>query len=101
MRKSPPVGTQWAEKPPGDRRTIPAELYHAVMRLPPEHQFDREKVNAAADPRRESVWIYEYGHKRIGDVDWIKVFATEEAASSWLAKNDPGVAWAYPIETET
>jgi hypothetical protein len=49
---SPAVGTQWAEKPPGDRRTIPAELYHAVMRLPPEHQFDREKVNAAADHDR-------------------------------------------------
>ncbi|MGY4285521.1 hypothetical protein ACVWXO_004741 [Bradyrhizobium sp. LM2.7] len=27
---------EWAEKPRGDRHTIPAELYHAVMDLPPE-----------------------------------------------------------------
>ncbi|MET4041851.1 hypothetical protein ABIC03_003542 [Bradyrhizobium sp. RT6a] len=93
---------QWAEKPWGDRRTIPADLYHSVVRLPPEDQFDREKVNAAAEQRQELVWIYEDGHKHIGDVDWIKVFATEEAASAWLAKNDPeGIAWAYPIEAET
>ncbi|MCK1728256.1 hypothetical protein [Bradyrhizobium sp. 142] len=92
---------EWAENPPGDRRTIPAELYHAVMDLPPEDRFDREKVNEAAQQRPASVWIYEDGHKRAGDVDWIKVFATEEAATAWLAKNDPeGVAWAYPIERE-
>lgn len=27
---------EWAEKPRGDRHTIPAELYHAVMDFPPE-----------------------------------------------------------------
>ncbi|MCK1477892.1 hypothetical protein IVB27_24590 [Bradyrhizobium sp. 197] len=42
----------------------------------PEDRFDREKVNEAALKRQESVWIYEHGHKRAGDVDWIKVFAT-------------------------
>lgn len=39
---------EWAGKPPGDRRTSPAESYHAVMDLPPEDRFDREKVNEAA-----------------------------------------------------
>jgi hypothetical protein len=80
---------------PGDRRTIPAELYHALMDLPPEDRFDREKVNEGAQQRQQSVWIYEDGHKRAGDGDW------KEAASAWLAENDPeGVAWAYPIERE-
>ncbi|WP_035968344.1 hypothetical protein [Bradyrhizobium sp. WSM1417] len=91
-----------AEKPPGDRRTIPAYVYYSMMRLSPEDQFDREKVNAAAQQRQEWVWIYEDGHKHIGNADWIKVFATEEAASAWFAENDPeGVVWSYPIETET
>lgn len=39
---------EWAGKPAGDRRTSPAESYHAVMDLPPEDRFDREKVNEAA-----------------------------------------------------
>lgn len=92
----------WAEKPQDDRHTIPAELYHAVMRLPPEDRLDREKVNTAVEHEQKSVWIYEDGHKRVGDVDWIKVFATEEAANKWLAENDSeGVAWAYPVEGQS
>jgi hypothetical protein len=47
---------QWAEKSPESLLTIPAELHHAVMTLPPEDRRDRTKVNAAAaraaDPER-------------------------------------------------
>ena len=47
---------QWAEKPQESFLTIPAELHHAVMTLPPEDRRDRAKVNAAAaraaDPER-------------------------------------------------
>jgi hypothetical protein len=47
---------QWAEKTPENLLTIPAELHHAVMMLPPEDRQDRAKVNAAAaaaaDPER-------------------------------------------------
>jgi hypothetical protein len=47
---------QWAEKSPESLLTIPAELHHAVMTLPPEDRRDRAKVNAAAaraaDPER-------------------------------------------------
>jgi hypothetical protein len=39
---------QWAEKPPESLLTIPAELHHAVMTLPPEDRRERAKVNAAA-----------------------------------------------------
>ena len=39
---------QWAEKSPESFLTIPAELHHAVMMLPPEDRRDRAKVNAAA-----------------------------------------------------
>jgi hypothetical protein len=38
---------QWAEKPPESLLTIPGELHHAVMTLPPEDRRDRAKVNAA------------------------------------------------------
>jgi hypothetical protein len=39
---------QWAEKSPESLLTIPAELHHAVLTLPPEDRRDRAKVNAAA-----------------------------------------------------
>jgi hypothetical protein len=39
---------QWAEKPQESLLTIPAELHHAVMMLPPAERRDRAKVNAAA-----------------------------------------------------
>jgi hypothetical protein len=33
-----------------------------------------------------------------GDVDHLKVFASEDAANRWLAENDPeGVAFEYPV----
>lgn len=94
--------SEWAEKPPDDRHTIAAELYHAVLRLPEGERLDREKVNTVASRIEKTVWIYEDGHKRVGDLDWVKVFSTEEAAKWWLVENDPeGVAWAYPIEPES
>jgi hypothetical protein len=39
---------QWAEKSAESLLTIPAELHHTVMMLPPEDRRDRAKVNAAA-----------------------------------------------------
>jgi hypothetical protein len=36
--------------------------------------------------------------KQVGDVDYLKVFASEEAAETWLAENDPeGVAFEYEV----
>jgi hypothetical protein len=38
--------------------------------------------------------------REVGDVDHLKVFATEEAAERWFAENDPeGVAFVYPVLT--
>lgn len=92
---------EWEKKPPDDRGSIPAELYHAVMRLPEGQRLDLEMVNTVASRIEKTVWIYEDAHKRIGDLDWVKVFSTQEAANGWLAENDPeGVAWAHPIEPE-
>jgi hypothetical protein len=46
----------------------------------------------------ETVWIYINGAKEVGDVDHLKVFATEEAAERWFAKHDPeGVAFEFPV----
>jgi hypothetical protein len=43
--------------------------------------------------RAITVWVYVNTAKEVGDVDHLKVFATEEAA-----ENDPeGVAFEYPV----
>jgi hypothetical protein len=45
-----------------------------------------------------TVWIYINTAKEVGDVDHLKVFASEDAANRWLAENDPeGVAFEYPV----
>jgi hypothetical protein len=35
-----------------------------------------------------TVWIYVDTNKEVGDVDHLKVFASEEAAEKWFAEND-------------
>jgi hypothetical protein len=45
-----------------------------------------------------TVWIYVENSKEVGDVDHLKVFATEEVAEAWFAENDPeGVAFEYEV----
>jgi hypothetical protein len=45
-----------------------------------------------------NVLIYVNTSKEVGDVDHLKVFASEDAAEKWLAVNDPqGVAFVYPV----
>ncbi|MCK1574573.1 MULTISPECIES: hypothetical protein [unclassified Bradyrhizobium] len=101
---------EWRYKPPGDRRSIPAELYAAVTSLPEADRSDRQKVNEVVrshdEVRREgrTVWLYlddyENGESRtMGDRGWVKVFASGGAADAWLQDNDPeGVAWEYEVE---
>jgi hypothetical protein len=38
---------QWAQKPLDSPLTIPTEIHHAVMSLPPQDRRDRAKVNEA------------------------------------------------------
>lgn len=46
-----------------------------------------------------TVWIYVDTSKDVGDRDHLKVFADEDAADRWFAKNDPeGVAFKHPVE---
>ena len=45
-----------------------------------------------------TVWIYVNTSKQFGDKDHLKVFATEDAAETWLQENDPeGVAFEYEV----
>ena len=45
-----------------------------------------------------TVWIYANTSKQVGDKDHLKVFATEDAAETWLQENDPeGVAFEYEV----
>jgi hypothetical protein len=37
-----------------------------------------------------TVWIYVDTSKQVGDVDHVKVFASEEAAERWFVEHDPG-----------
>jgi hypothetical protein len=44
------------------------------------------------------VWIYVDTRKHAGDIDHLKVFASEEAAERWFAEHDPeGVAFEYAV----
>jgi hypothetical protein len=44
------------------------------------------------------VWIYVDTSKDVGDVDHLKVFASKDAADTWLQENDPeGVAFEYEV----
>jgi hypothetical protein len=45
-----------------------------------------------------TVWIYVDTRKQIGDVDHLRVFASEDAANAWFAEHDPeDVAFEYPV----
>ncbi|MBW5440795.1 hypothetical protein FXB41_40475 [Bradyrhizobium canariense] len=100
---------EWRHKPPGDRRSIPAELYAAVMSLPEADRSDRQRVNEVVrshdEARREgrTVWLYLDYHdgapRTMEDPGWVKVFASAEVAERWFKENDPeGVAWEYEVE---
>ncbi|WP_369725629.1 MULTISPECIES: hypothetical protein [unclassified Bradyrhizobium] len=59
---------EWRHKPPGERRSIPAELYAAVMSLPEPDRSNRQRVNEtirsheAARREGRTVWL---------DLGWI------------------------------
>jgi len=37
--------------------------------------------------------------RKVGDPEWVKVFASEDAADRWFDQHDPeGVAWEYESE---
>ena len=45
-----------------------------------------------------TVWVYVDTRKQVGDRDHLKVFASEDAAETWLEQNDPeDVAFAYEV----
>jgi hypothetical protein len=45
-----------------------------------------------------TVFIYVNTSKEVGDAEYIKVFATRDAAEKWFEENDPeGVAFEYEV----
>jgi hypothetical protein len=45
-----------------------------------------------------NVFIYVDTSKEVGDPDHLKVFATADAADTWLGENEPkGVAFEYEV----
>jgi hypothetical protein len=45
-----------------------------------------------------TVWIYVDTSKEVGDLDHLKVFASKDAAETWLQENDPeGVVFEYDV----
>jgi hypothetical protein len=47
------------------------------------------KSRAGGNPM--TVWIYINTAKEVGEVDHLKVFASEDAAERWFAEHDPEV----------
>ena len=46
----------------------------------------------------KTVLIYVNTNAEVGDVDHLKVFASEDAAEKWFVENDAeGVAFEYPV----
>jgi hypothetical protein len=53
---------------------------------------------AQAEEREMTVWIYIDTSKDVGDAEYLKVFASKDAAETWLQENDPeGVAFDYEV----
>jgi hypothetical protein len=53
-----------------------------------------------AEPPEEmnTVWVYVDTSKRVGDLEYLKIFGRRDVADDWLALHDPkGVAHQYPI----
>jgi hypothetical protein len=45
-----------------------------------------------------TVWIYVDTNKQVGDREHLKVFASIDAADTWLQENDPeGVIFEYEV----
>ena len=45
-----------------------------------------------------TVFVYINTAKEVGDVDYVKVFANQEAAERWFEENDPeGVTFEYEV----
>ena len=72
----------WDDLP--SRRLNPATLDRATA---------LEQARAAATAARDgqSVWIY-VNIAKVGDPDYLKVFASQEAVDAWFTENDPE-AW--------
>jgi hypothetical protein len=50
----------------------------------------------------KTVWIYIDTSKDVGDPDYLKVFASRDAADAWFEQNDPeGVAFEYEVLDES
>jgi hypothetical protein len=53
---------------------------------------------AGSEETAMTVWVYIDTSKQPGDVDHVVVFADQDVASAWFAKNDPeGVAFEYRV----
>ena len=66
-------------------------------------EFNRqEAASLGAEKAQEgpmTVWIYVDTSKQVGDKDHLQVFASEDAAETWLQENDPeGVAFEYEVK---
>jgi hypothetical protein len=45
-----------------------------------------------------TVWVYVNTSKQVGDIDHLKIFASEDAANHWFAEHDhEGVAFKYEV----
>ena len=85
---------EWRYKPAADRRSIPAELYAAVMSLPETDRSDRQRVNEVVRSHVERSGVRDDRRPA-----WAKLFGSIKAAEKWLEENDPtGKFWEYAVQ---
>jgi hypothetical protein len=81
-----------------DGRAVPHTRI-GVMRAPNRHVGQKATLGAPqASEGPMTVFVYINTAKEVGDVDYVKVFANQEAAERWFEENDPeGVAFEYDV----
>jgi hypothetical protein len=58
----------------------------------------RSITGAAEERPMMTVFVYVDPNKQVGDPDHIKVFASQDAAETWLLENDPdGLTFEYEV----
>jgi hypothetical protein len=73
-----------------------------IQKLPPAEAGAGDRASPKTDQKisdnQMTVWIYVDTSKQVGDVEHLKVFATQDAAEEWFKESDPeGVAFEYRV----
>jgi hypothetical protein len=84
----------------GGLGVVPGKLSYCVLRSHgcPAQAPRRKRAKKHRIHPMNAVCVYVDTSKQVGNPDHLKVFASEDAAETWLQENDPeGVAFEYEV----